>query len=164
MAKLAFDNPSAELFQLNGELIKRGLEASRKSSRKRMILPIHRTQAAEVQRLINFLQPGSYIRAHKHPMSYASESIILLQGSIRFFTFDENGEILTDNRLSSTPIPDVIDIEPDTWHSFLVLDPDTMIFECKKGPYNAKTDKEFASWAPEEGDDNATEFMKNLAI
>lgn len=116
-----------------------------------------------MQRLINFLQPGTYIRPHKHPMPHATESIVLLQGSIRFFTFDGSGEVLTDNTLSSKPIPDVIDIEPDTWHSFLVLETDTIIFECKKGPYDAETDKEFASWAPEEGDNEAIEFMENLA-
>lgn len=128
-----------------------------------MILPIHRQQEAEVQRLINFLQPGTYIRPHKHPMPHATESIVLLQGSIRFFTFDGSGAILTDNNLSSKPFPDLIDIEPSTWHSFLVLDLDTIIFEAKKGPYDAETDKEFASWAPEEGDDESIEFMENLA-
>lgn len=162
MTKTAFQNPSGDLFHLTEVQIESGLTASRKSKRKRMILPIHRQQEAEVQRLINFLQPGTYIRPHKHPMPYATESIVLLQGSIRFFTFDGSGEILTDNELSSKPIPDVIDIEPDTWHTFLVLEPDTIIFECKKGPYDVDTDKEFASWAPEEGDDKATEFMKNL--
>lgn len=162
MTKTAFQNPDGDVFQLSGSRIDEGLAASRKSQRKRMILPIHRTQEAEVQRLINFLQPGTYIRPHKHAMPHASESIVLLQGAIRFFTFDEGGEVLTDNTLSSKPIPDVIDIESGTWHSFLVLELDTIIFECKKGPYNADTDKEFASWAPEEGDDKATEFMKNL--
>lgn len=163
MGKQAFSNPNGDLFQLTSVIVDKALAASRSSNRLRMIYPVQRSQEAEVQRLINFLQPGTYIRPHKHPMPHASESIVLLQGSIRFFTFDESGEILTDNALSSKTIPDVIDIEPGTWHSFLVLEPDTMIFECKKGPYNAETDKEFASWAPEEGDDNAAEFMKNLA-
>lgn len=163
MNKTAFQNPDGDLFRLSDSMIEKGLTASRQSKRKRMILPIHRKQEAEVQRLINFLQPGSYIRPHKHPMPHASESIVLIQGSIRFFTFDADGKVISDHILSSKPIPDVIDIEPGTWHSFLVLEPDTMIFECKKGPYDAETDKEFASWSPEEGDNKATQFMENLA-
>ena len=163
MAKLAFENPKGELFRLTEDLIEQGLEESRKSDRKRMILPIHRKQEAEVQRLINFLQPGTYIRPHLHPMPHASESIVLLQGAIRFFTFDESGEVLTDSKVSSTIIPDVIDIEPGTWHSFLVLEPDTIIFECKKGPYDASTDKEFADWAPEEDDPETEKFMNKLS-
>lgn len=163
MTKTAFQNPTGDLFNLNEDQIASGLATSRKNRRKRMILPIHRQQEAEVQRLINFLQPGTYIRPHKHPMPHATESIVLLQGSIRFFTFDGDGNVQTDSTLSSKTIPDVIDIEPGTWHSFIVLEPDTIIFECKKGPYNAETDKNFASWAPAEGDEEAIEYMENLA-
>ena len=79
MAKLAFDNPSGDLFTLNDAQIEQGLRASRESNRLRIILPIHRRQDAEVQRLVNFLQPGSYIRPHKHTMPHASESIVMGQ-------------------------------------------------------------------------------------
>jgi len=162
MTKLAFDNPSGDLFHLSDEMIEEGLAASQKSDRKRMILPIHRKQEAEVQRLVNFLQPGTYIRPHKHPLDHATESIILLKGSIRFFTFDDEGRVITDQVVSSTPIPGVLDIEPNVWHSFLVLEEDTILFECKKGPYNAATDKEFAEWAPKEGDQTAEKWMNQL--
>lgn len=143
-------------------MIKEGLKASRESSRKRMILPIHRTQSAEVQRMINFLQPGTYIRPHKHPLAHATESIIILNGRIRFFTFDDKGLILSINEVSSEPIPGILDIEPQIWHSFIVLESDTILFECKKGPYNAKTDKEFAEWAPEEGSDEALNWIESI--
>ena len=144
-------------------MIEKGLEASRVSSRKRMIFPVQRIQESKVQRLLNFMQPGTYIRPHQHPMPHATESIVLLKGAIRFFTFDGDGEIITDNKLTSAPIPDLVDIEPGTWHSFLVLEQDTIIYECKKGPYNAEADKKFALWSPEEGDTKAIEFMNNLA-
>jgi hypothetical protein len=41
-----------------------------------------------------------------------------------------------------------------------VLEEDTILFECKKGPYNAKTDKLFAKWAPEEPESNALQKLK----
>ena len=162
MAKLAFQNPSGDRFHLTDNSIEQGLEASRESNRNRMILPIHRSQDAEVQRLINFLQPGTYIRPHKHPLPHATESIVVLRGSIRFFTLDDYGEIMTDQHLTATPIPSVIDIEPRVWHTFLVLETDTIIFECKRGPYNAETDKKFAEWAPEERDLEADIYMQKL--
>lgn len=158
--KLAFDNPSGDFFQLSDEQIENGLDASRNSPRKRMILPIHRRQEAEVQRLINFLQPGTYIRPHRHPLAHTTESIVVLKGSIRFFTLDDAGKVLTDNLLKSKPISSVVDIEPNTWHTFIVLEEDTILFECKKGPYNAETDKEFANWSVEESDPNAFEQLK----
>ncbi len=161
--KLAFDNPAGQLFQLTEEQIVSGLEASRKSSRKRIILPIHRVQEAEVQRMINFLQPGTYIRPHKHPLPHATETIVILSGAIRFFTFNENGKIKTGRILNSSSVPGLLDIEPDTWHSFVVMEPDTVLFECKKGPYNAETDKTFAEWAPEEGSADADNYLKELS-
>ena len=161
MGNLAFENPTGDLFQLTDELIEKGIAASRKSERRRMILPIHRKQEAEVQRLVNFPQPGTYVRPHCHPSDHATESIVLLQGAIRFFTFDDAGSRVSEQLLKAQPLPGVVDIEPKVWHSFLVLEPDTILFECKKGPYNAETDKQFADWAPEEGDPKAEQWMKS---
>jgi cupin fold WbuC family metalloprotein len=160
---LALPNVSGSLFTLTGDMMKKGLDASRSSERLRMILPVHRKQEAKVQRIVNFLQPGTYIRPHKHPLPHASESIVLLKGSIRFFTFDDEGEVITDTILNAAPVPGVVDIEPETWHSFLVLEEDTVLFECKKGPYNAKTDKEFAKWSPEEGSGKSAAWLKKLS-
>jgi cupin fold WbuC family metalloprotein len=163
MSPLAFPNVQGNLFTLSEEDLQRGLNASRESSRLRMILPVHREQEAEVQRLVNFLQPGTYIRPHLHPRNHASESIVLLRGAIRFFTFDDNGEILSDHVLTSSPLPAVLDIEPGVWHTFLVLEEDTILFECKKGPYDKKADKTFAPWAPEEGSIKAKDWMGRLS-
>lgn len=162
MSKLAFDNVLGDLFQLSDQMIEEGLKASRESERLRIILPVHREQDAKVQRMINFLQPGTYIRPHKHPLDHATESLVLIQGSILFYTFDENGIELTKNELNTKPLPAVIDIESQVWHSFFVLKEDTILFECKKGPYNAETDKIFAKWSPEEGSNSVEEWMNHF--
>ena len=162
MSKLAFDNVSGNLFQFSNKMIEKGLHASRESERKRIILPIHRKQEAEVQRMINFLQPGTYIRPHKHPLPHASESLVLINGSIRFYTFDDQGVMLSENEIGAEPVPGVLDIEPQVWHSFIVLEEDTILFECKKGPYNAQTDKTFAEWSPEEGSDAVRDWIESL--
>lgn len=162
MSKLAFDNVSGDLFQLSDQVIEDGVKASRESERLRIILPIHREQDASVQRMINFLQPGTYIRPHKHPLEHATESLVLIRGSIRFYTFDEDGNVISDNKIQSKPLPGVIDIEPKVWHSFIVLEKDTVLFECKKGPYDAEMDKIFANWAPEEGNGEVEEWMQYL--
>lgn len=162
MTKLALNNVKGDLFELTDERIRQGVEGSRNSVRKRIILPIHRKQEAEVQRMINFLQPGTYIRPHKHPLQHATESIVLLQGSIRFFTFDDDGNRHTSRIIASNPFPGMIDIEPNVWHSFIVIEPDTILFECKKGPYNAETDKVFAEWSPSEGSEQAEKWIESM--
>lgn len=162
MTKKALKNPKGDFFRLTEEKISIGIAASRESDRLRVVYPVQRNQKAEVQRLLNFMQPGTYVRPHLHPMPHATESIILLQGKLRFFTFDADGNRQTDDIFSTGPPPGVVDINPGVWHSFLVLEKDTIIFECKKGPYDAETDKEFAAWAPEEGTAESHEWIQKM--
>lgn len=162
MPKLALDNIKGKVFNLDLNIIEEGLKVSRKSKRKRIILPIHREQNSGVQRMLNFLQPGTYIRPHKHPLKHATESIIVIQGALRYFVFDGSGNITHEYRLSSEVTDCVMDIEPNVWHSFVVLQRDTIIFESKIGPYNILTDKEFARWSPEEGSAESHVFMEKL--
>lgn len=157
----AFENITGNQFELTPEIMEIGIRGSRESIRKRIILPIHRTQGAVVQRMLNFLQPGTYIRPHMHPLDHATESLVLIKGAIRFYRFTENGKVESISTLNGKTFRSVVDIESGVWHSFVVLEKDTVIFECKQGPYNVKTDKVFARWAPEEGSDDVEEWLKH---
>ncbi len=158
----ALENVQGGFFYTSGDIVKKGIERSRSSPRKRIILPIHRKQEASVQRMLNFLQPGTYIRPHKHSMPGATESAVILKGKICFFIFEDNGNITRSRILDESALNSVADIEPGVWHSFIVLEKDTILFECKKGPYDAETDKIFASWAPEEFTGDAGEYLKKM--
>lgn len=158
----AFPNFSGPWFELTDDLMSEGFAASRASARKRIIFPIHRTQPAPVQRMLNFMQPGTYVKPHIHRGEGASESVVMLTGSLQYFLFNAEGRVIrTFKAVAGTPSA-VVDMEPDVWHSFLVLEPDTVIFECKKGPYEAMSDKDFAPWAPDEGTDEAEEWIRSM--
>lgn len=144
--KLALPNPAGPVFELTAELREEGLRESRLSPRLRMLLPIHRAQEDLVQRMLNFLQPGTFIRAHQHPRDRASETLLVMSGCLGFVTFDEEGRVLTAHRLE---VGDLVDIEARVWHSVLALAEDTIILEIKRGPFNEE-DKVFAAWSPEE--------------
>lgn len=159
----AFPNFSGPLFELTEDLMAEGFAASRASARKRIIFPIHRTQDAQVQRMLNFMQPGTYVKPHIHRGAGASESVVLLSGSLQYLIFNSDGGVIrTFKAVAGTPSA-VIDMEPDVWHSFLVMEPDTVIFECKKGPYEALSDKDFAPWAPDEGTDAAQVWIADIS-
>lgn len=147
---------------LSTDLFEEGIRLSRVSPRKRIILPIHKSAEASMHRMLNFIQPGSYIRPHNHSLSNKTESVIVLQGAIRFFTFDENGKVVTDSIIGGTSKNFGVDIEPTVYHAFFAIESDTIIFETKPGPYEKATDKLFAEWAPEEGTEAASLFMQNL--
>ena len=156
----AFDNVYGPVFNLSSDMLQQGVEASRLSPRKRIILPIHRKQDAGVQRMLNFLQPDTYIRPHRHTGTDASESVCVIRGSLHFMIFDDIGNISHHFEAVAGEPSAVFDIEPGLWHSFFVIKPDTIIFEAKKGPYHPISDKDFAPWAPEEFTPASRECLK----
>lgn len=156
---LALPNPAGSLFELSSEAMAEGLGASRESPRRRIVLPIHRKQDDLVQRLLNFLQPGTYIRPHHHPREHASETLFVIAGAIGFVVFDEKGTIDRAIRLDAGGL---IDIEARVWHGVIALAEDTVILEIKRGPYNEE-DKVFAEWAPPEGSKGAAGYLTTLS-
>ena len=156
--KLALDNPSGEVFLLSKQQMEEGILASRQSPRRRIVMPIHRSQDALVQRMLNFFQPDTYIPPHQHPREGASETIQMLAGRLAFFIFADDGVIAASYTLEPG---DLIDIEAGVWHGLVVLEPDTVVLEVKRGPFDA-TDRIFADWAPEEGDVGAGEYLSGL--
>jgi len=156
--KLALPNPTGPVFELTPELREEGLRESRLSPRRRMLLPIHRGQDDLVQRMVNFLQPGTYIRAHNHPRPWATETLLVTSGRLGFVTFDAEGELLSVHRLDPG---ELIDIEAAVWHSVLALAEDTVILEIKRGPFNDE-DKVFADWSPTEDSDEAPAYLSWL--
>lgn len=161
---VALPNIEGEIFRLTDEWIQKGLEASRVSERKRMVLPLHRTQDAIVQRIVNFMQPGTYIRPHKHPRIHASESVYIEKGAISLLIWDDEGNIKESHWLHYNSPGKLIDIEPNVWHSMFVWYPDTVLLEFKRGPYDLQEDKYFAPWSPEEGTPEAEEFLEKLVV
>lgn len=156
--KLAMENPAGDVFELTPELLEEGLAESRRSPRGRMLFPIHRHQDDLVQRMLNFLQPGTFIQPHQHPRDWATETIHVLQGVLGFVIFSETGEFISSHRLGAGQM---IDIEARVWHGVLALEPDTVILEIKRGPYD-DTDKVFADWSPAENAEGSEEFYRRL--
>ena len=160
---LALPHVAGPLFVLDEATLRFGCESARRSPRLRIVLPLHRKPEAAVQRLLNFLQPGTYVRPHAHEQPEAVENVVVLRGAVRFFLFDNaaGGEVIARGTLKEGGAG-MIDIEPGVWHAFYPLAPDTVILEVKRGPYSAELDKVFPAWAPPEGSPEAGAWMTRL--
>lgn len=159
---VAMQPPKGSLNLISDEMLASCIALSRESPRKRIILPLHKSDGDALHRMLNAIQPGSYIRPHSHIDSGKAESIILLRGSICYLTFSAEGQILTHQVLRAGSAAFGVDTEPEVIHSFYALEADTVIFECKPGPYVRTTDKGFASWAPAEGTEEAQQFLQQI--
>jgi cupin fold WbuC family metalloprotein len=144
-----------EFYSVDRAVITEMTRHAMKSERKRVHLLLHAGHGDQVQRLMIFMQPGTYVRPHHHRLQW--EMLILLQGRGALLTFAAEGEIV--RRLEMCAETPVAQIPAGTLHGFVVLEPDTVVMELKPGPYQQS---EFAAWAPPEGDSGAPAFLRSL--
>jgi cupin fold WbuC family metalloprotein len=146
------------------ELIRQTAGHARSNPRHRDILVLHRGDADTLQRMLNAIQPGSYVRPHRHHNPSKAETLVLLQGALAFVPFKDDGVPDLNNSvfLNKDVGSIVLDCREDVWHTFFALHPDTVIFEAKAGPFDAQNDKEFAPWAPAENTPEAATYLDDL--
>ncbi|TNF55865.1 cupin fold metalloprotein, WbuC family [bacterium] len=158
----ALNPPEGAVIIVDKSIMNSAIETSRRSPRGRVILPFHRTGSDSMHRMLNALQPFSYIQPHRHHSPPKAESIIVLKGSIGYVTFQEDGTIDCYYTLSAHADRIGVDTKPGVYHTFFALESDTLLFEVKPGPYDERSDKDFASWAPGEGTEGVTKYLENL--
>ncbi|HEY8555453.1 MAG TPA: WbuC family cupin fold metalloprotein [Burkholderiales bacterium] len=129
------------------------------SPRRRINLDLHEARDDAVQRLLNDLEPGTYLRPHRHWDKW--ELLVHLQGAAAVLTFDPAGRVEERIELGAERVR-VVEIPPGTWHTLVALAPGTVLFEVKRGPYEPEAPAEFAFWAPCEGDSAAEAFERLL--
>jgi cupin fold WbuC family metalloprotein len=136
------------------------IERARKSPRLRINHNFHSSLEDNPHRFLNVMIQGTYIAPHRHRDPPKSESFLVLEGELAFFTFDDSGQITSAHVLGRDALG--IDIQPGIWHTVAVLTGHVVCFEVKPGPYLAATDKDFAPWAPREGDPRAAAYLEML--
>jgi cupin fold WbuC family metalloprotein len=158
----ALPAPPGELCLITTELVQTAIEHARASPRRRVIQPFHKTADDPLHRMLNAVQPDSYVRPHRHLDPPKAEAWILLRGAVAFFTFEPDGRVRDCVALRAGGSVLGVDLAPGVYHSFVALEPDTVIYEVKTGPYAQATDKSFAPFAPEEGTPQAAPYLASL--
>jgi cupin fold WbuC family metalloprotein len=148
-------------------IVDRGLldsvtECARNSPRKRKNFNFHPSEAAIAHRLLNAVEPGSYIPPHRHLDPNKDESIVIVRGRLGALFFDDAGTVMQTHVLEPEGERVGVDVPYGTWHTFVALQPGTVFFEAKAGPYVPMTSAERAPWAPAEGDAHAPAYLAEL--
>lgn len=145
---------------LDSQLLHSLIDRARQSPRLRTNYNFHSSLEDNPHRFLNAMIRGTYIAPHRHRNPPKSESFLVLEGQIAFFTFDDTGEISSTHVLGRDAVG--IDLEPGVWHTMAVITPHAVCYEVKPGPYSAAGDKEFAPWAPREGDPRVLDYLERL--
>ena len=85
------------------------------------------------QRLLNAIEPGADIPIYRHHTK--DESFVILRGKVRSTTYNDDGSIIESVVLCQEDGVYGVNIPKGVWHKLESLEPSSVIFECKEGPF-----------------------------
>lgn len=131
------------------------------SERRRKNFNFHASETDASQRLLNAIEPDSYIAPHRHLDPAKDETLVVLRGRLGVVIFDDAGGVV-DTAVLEGGERMGINVPHNTYHCLLALDPGTVFFETKAGPYKPIDVAERAPWAPVEGARDAAAYLARL--
>lgn len=118
---------------INSELLDELTARAKESPRLRMNLDMRNSSQDSSQRMLNAIEPGTELLIHRHRKS--SESCLIVRGTAEEILYDDQGR--ETDRILLRPGSNCVglNISAGTWHKIVSLEPGTVIFEAKDGPY-----------------------------
>ena len=148
---------------IDKQLLDETTARAKASLRKRMNYNFHQELDDPINRLLNALEPDTYLHPHRHCNPDKNEIFLLLRGKAVIFLFDDEGQI-TDT-IPMDPLKGCYggEIPPGIWHGLMVLESGTVVYEIKEGPFAPLTPENFAPWSPSAEDTKeVTDYMIKL--
>jgi cupin fold WbuC family metalloprotein len=133
--------------------------------RRRLNHNFHSGATDNPHRFLNVLLRGTYIRPHRHLEPPKSEAFLVLDGVAEVIVFSDTGVVTARYRLGNESDGGRrwgVDLAPGVWHTVVAISERVVCYEVKPGPWEPASDKEFAAWAPKEGDPAAQELLERL--
>ena len=144
------------------ELLAQVSAEAKQNPRLRKNHNIHPSDESCCHRLLNAIEPGSYIRPHRHLNPEKDEAFILMSGRLGIVTFTEVGAVAGTVLLSHAGGILAVDIPYGVYHTAISLESGAVFYETKAGPYRQLTEDETVAWAPEESNPEAQYFLQRL--
>lgn len=150
------------MIKIDTNLISPTSDKAKDSDRRRMNYNFHKKASATLQRMLNAMEPDTYIQPHKHENPDKVEAFFVLRGRVLLVEFDNDGNITDHIVLDPATGNYGGEIPPKTWHTLISLEPGSVAYEVKDGPYDPSVDKNFADWAPAEGDPDCHKYNQSI--
>lgn len=108
-------------------------EQAKASPRLRMNYNFHKSLDDKCHRFLNAVEPGTEVPIHRHPTK--DETFVILRGKVRVTTHNDDGSIIDDFVLCPEEGRYGVNIPKGIWHTIESLAENSIIFECKEGPF-----------------------------
>lgn len=148
---------------INEQLLDETRAKALQSPRLRMNYNFHESLDDPINRLLNAMEPGTYLRPHRHLNPAKDEIFLLLRGKVAVFLFDEEGNITGKTILDPKEGVYGAEIQAGVWHGLLVMEPGSVIYEIKQGPFAPLAPENLAPWSPDAEDtEGVRKFLEYL--
>ena len=147
---------------INNELLDEVSSSAKNSSRRRKNYNFHRSDTDSSHRLLNAMEPDSYIPPHCHKDASKDETIVVLRGKFGVVFFDVSGKVTKIAKLTTNGEAVGVNIPHGEFHTLVALESGSVFLESKAGPYQPLCPEEKVQWAPQEGDSEASAYLSQL--
>ena len=118
---------------IDTQLLDEVSQQAKQSERLRKNYNFHQSLEDKCHRFLNAVEPGTEVPIHRHPTK--DESFVILRGKVKVSTYNDDGTVLDSIVLCAEEGRYGVDIPKGVWHAIESLEPDSVIFECKEGPF-----------------------------
>ena len=147
---------------IDRDFLERVSSQAKASPRRRKNHNFHASESDTCNRLLNAIEPDSYIQPHCHNDATKDETLVAVRGRLGVIFFDERGAVTATAVLAPADESVGVNIPHGMYHTLMALEPGSVFFEAKAGPYTPLTSREKAPWAPAEGEPRASSYLAEL--
>lgn len=148
--------------KISQELLDEVVRKAKKSERLRMNYNFHNKMDENIQRMLNALEPDTFLAPHRHQNPDKEEIFLVLKGSVLLMEFDNTGNITDSFLIDPKKGSYAAEIEPGIWHSLISLESGTVIYEIKQGPFVPISPENIAPWIPKKKEDQKKWMLEIL--
>jgi len=150
---------------LDNEILDKEVEKALASERKRVMYNMDNPDE-KLKVMVNSFVKKTYVTPHKHGGGEGfpdkCEAFLIIRGTVAVLSFDDEGNITEINLLGEGSEEKAVMVPPRTWHCVVTVSDTASVFEVIDQVYDPKTHKEFAPWAPMEGDEGWEKYRDFL--
>lgn len=118
---------------IDEKLLNQVSEQAKGLPRLRMNFNFHQSLDEKCHRFLNAVEPGTAVPIHRHPTK--DETFVLLRGKVLVTTHNDDGTIIESVVLCHEEGRYGVNIPKGVWHTLEAIDSNSVLFECKEGPF-----------------------------
>ena len=123
-----------KMIVIDKQLLDKVCEQAIESPRLRKNYNFHQSIEEKCHRFLNAVEPGTVVDIHRHPAK--AETFVLLRGRVVVKIYDDDGCVIDSIELCPEDGKYGVNIPKAVWHNLEAIEPNSVFFECKEGPYS----------------------------